>query len=113
MKMTAVGFEPTPFRTSALSWRLRPLGHAVYGHHHMHVPHLQKNCGKKRQIRTGAIGVQLQVHSDAMADATFADEARLAVAVDTYRSENETVSQEGHTRVRTRDLLICSQPLYR
>ena len=24
--MTAVGFEPTPFRTSALSWRLRPLG---------------------------------------------------------------------------------------
>ena len=27
--MTAVGFEPTPFRTSALSWRLRPLGHAV------------------------------------------------------------------------------------
>ena len=28
-KMTAVGFEPTPFRTSALSWRLRPLGHAV------------------------------------------------------------------------------------
>ena len=28
-KVTAVGFEPTPFRTSALSWRLRPLGHAV------------------------------------------------------------------------------------
>ena len=27
--MTAVGFEPTPFRTSALSWRLRPLGHAI------------------------------------------------------------------------------------
>ena len=27
--VTAVGFEPTPFRTSALSWRLRPLGHAV------------------------------------------------------------------------------------
>ena len=27
--ITAVGFEPTPFRTSALSWRLRPLGHAV------------------------------------------------------------------------------------
>ena len=27
--MTAVGFEPTPFRTSALSWRLRPLGHAA------------------------------------------------------------------------------------
>jgi hypothetical protein len=29
--LTAVGFEPTPFRTSALSWRLRPLGHAVDG----------------------------------------------------------------------------------
>ena len=26
--MSAVGFEPTPFRTSALSWRLRPLGQA-------------------------------------------------------------------------------------
>jgi hypothetical protein len=25
--MIKVGFEPTPFRTSALSWRLRPLGH--------------------------------------------------------------------------------------
>lgn len=25
--MIRVGFEPTPFRTSALSWRLRPLGH--------------------------------------------------------------------------------------
>ena len=25
--MIEVGFEPTPFRTSALSWRLRPLGH--------------------------------------------------------------------------------------
>ena len=28
-RLTAVGFEPTPLRTSALSWRLRPLGHAV------------------------------------------------------------------------------------
>jgi hypothetical protein len=29
--MTRVGFEPTPFRTTALTWRLRPLGHlAVY-----------------------------------------------------------------------------------
>lgn len=27
--MTAVGFEPTPFRTSALNWRLRPLGQTV------------------------------------------------------------------------------------
>ena len=26
-RMNTVGFEPTPFRTSALSWRLRPLGH--------------------------------------------------------------------------------------
>ena len=25
-----VGFEPTPFRTSALSWRLRPLGHLTF-----------------------------------------------------------------------------------
>ena len=29
IKLTAVGFEPTPLRTSALSWRLRPLGHAI------------------------------------------------------------------------------------
>ena len=29
IKMAAVGFEPTPLRTSALSWRLRPLGHAT------------------------------------------------------------------------------------
>ena len=27
--MTAVGFEPTPFRTGALSQRLRPLGQTV------------------------------------------------------------------------------------
>ena len=27
--MTAVGFEPTPVKTSALNWRLRPLGQAV------------------------------------------------------------------------------------
>ena len=28
--MIRVGFEPTPFRTSALSWRLRPLGHLTF-----------------------------------------------------------------------------------
>ena len=28
--MIKVGFEPTPFRTSALSWRLRPLGHLTF-----------------------------------------------------------------------------------
>ena len=27
--MTAAGFEPAPFRTAALTLRLRPLGHAV------------------------------------------------------------------------------------
>lgn len=27
--VTAVGFEPTPFQTSALNWRLRPLGQAI------------------------------------------------------------------------------------
>ena len=27
--MTAMGFEPTPLRTSAWSWRLGPLGQAV------------------------------------------------------------------------------------
>ena len=27
--MTAVGFEPTPLRTAALTQRLRPLGHTV------------------------------------------------------------------------------------
>ena len=29
LKVTAVGFEPTPFRTGALSQRLRPLGQTV------------------------------------------------------------------------------------
>ena len=29
MFVTGVGFEPTPFRTSALSWRLRPLGQPI------------------------------------------------------------------------------------
>ena len=29
LKMTAVGFEPTPFRTGAWSQRLRPLGQTV------------------------------------------------------------------------------------
>ena len=28
-QLTAVGFEPTPFRTGALSQRLRPLGQTV------------------------------------------------------------------------------------
>ena len=28
-QVTPVGFEPTPFRTGALSQRLRPLGHSV------------------------------------------------------------------------------------
>ena len=27
--MTTVGFEPTPFQTSALNWRLRPLGQVI------------------------------------------------------------------------------------
>ena len=27
--MTTVGFEPTPVKTSALNWRLRPLGQMV------------------------------------------------------------------------------------
>ena len=27
--LTAVGFEPTPFRTGAFNQRLRPLGHAA------------------------------------------------------------------------------------
>ena len=39
--MTAVGFEPTPFRTGALSQRLRPLGQTVSGLHllvHIAVP---------------------------------------------------------------------------
>ena len=31
-QMTAVGFEPTPFRTGAWSQRLRPLGQTVGGH---------------------------------------------------------------------------------
>ena len=30
--MSPVGFEPTPFRTGALSQRLRPLGQSVSGH---------------------------------------------------------------------------------
>ena len=40
-EMTAVGFEPTPFRTGALSQRLRPLGQTVLGLHllvHIAVP---------------------------------------------------------------------------
>ena len=32
-KLKAVGFEPTPSRTSALSWRLRPLGQASISIH--------------------------------------------------------------------------------
>ena len=28
-KKATVGFEPTPRRTSALNWRLRPLGHVT------------------------------------------------------------------------------------
>ena len=31
VKMTPVGFEPTPFRTGAFSQRLRPLGQSVMG----------------------------------------------------------------------------------
>ena len=27
--MITMGFEPTPVKTSALNWRLRPLGHVI------------------------------------------------------------------------------------
>ena len=30
MIVITVGFEPTPVKTSALNWRLRPLGHVIY-----------------------------------------------------------------------------------
>ena len=32
IKLANVGFEPTPFRTSALNWRLRPLGQLTDRH---------------------------------------------------------------------------------
>ena len=35
-EMTAVGFEPTPLRTGALSQRLRPLGQTVLSIHPFH-----------------------------------------------------------------------------
>ena len=39
--MIRVGFEPTPFRTSALSWRLRPLGHLTNNDILVHyIPHM-------------------------------------------------------------------------
>ncbi len=42
--VTAVGFEPTPFQTSALNWRLRPLGQAITA---WHIPlnYSQHNAG--------------------------------------------------------------------
>ena len=30
VKVTPVGFEPTPMKTTALTLRLRPLGHSVF-----------------------------------------------------------------------------------
>ena len=56
--MTAVGFEPTPFRTGALSQRLRPLGQTVLGLHllvHIAVPshrrmHSVRRAGHKLRI---------------------------------------------------------------
>ena len=38
-EMTAVGFEPTPLRTGALSQRLRPLGQTVLAS--VRLPHAQ------------------------------------------------------------------------
>ena len=44
-RMTSVGFEPTPTKTTALTLRLRPLGHDVvtwkrHINHHNHVKHI-------------------------------------------------------------------------
>ena len=36
--MMRVGFEPTPFRTRSLVWRLRPLGHLTVGKHENNKP---------------------------------------------------------------------------
>ncbi|KAI9061526.1 hypothetical protein FKP32DRAFT_928834 [Trametes sanguinea] len=44
--MTRVGFEPTPFRTRSLVWRLRPLGHLALGRTY------QEN-DKSRRISSG------------------------------------------------------------
>ena len=42
IKVTPVGFEPTPFRNGALSHRLRPLGQSVSGKSIMLVGHVKR-----------------------------------------------------------------------
>ena len=37
--MTSGGFEPPPFRTSALNWRLRPLGQLIFVIQRQHTLH--------------------------------------------------------------------------
>ena len=48
VKVTPVGFEPTPFRNGALSHRLRPLGQSVIGSHNVEVgPARNGTCIRK------------------------------------------------------------------
>ena len=42
VKVTAVGFEPTPFRNGALSHRLRPLGQTVHVHQEVFLSQLKQ-----------------------------------------------------------------------
>ena len=37
-EMADAGFEPAPFQTSALNWRLRPLGQSTTNHQHLRSP---------------------------------------------------------------------------
>ena len=55
--MTAVGFEPTPFRTGAWSQRLRPLGQTVsatlLGHPGQETPSRHAACHGEERVCQG------------------------------------------------------------
>ena len=48
--MTAVGFEPTPLRTGALSQRLRPLGQTVLASANSIVLRVQRHHERSRSV---------------------------------------------------------------
>jgi hypothetical protein len=50
--MIAVGFEPTPLRTSALSWRLRPLGQTTFSLQVLPPIHYLRGAVDRHQFNT-------------------------------------------------------------
>ena len=79
--MANVGFEPTPFQTSALNWRLRPLGqltmnarhspklpytlqHTTHSHKIIQITHSQTHTNQQTNKPTHQHTIQINLHTN-------------------------------------------------